>query len=80
MHFSVFVDRLVDDRQQPGAVQRQDMFVQIAIAALRAAFAAVTFEQTRNFAGPRHRRVQRACASEDISQAAIAKASASRSK
>jgi hypothetical protein len=54
MHFGIFVDRLVDDDQQPGAVQRQYMVVQIGIAALATAFAAVAFEHTRNVVGSAH--------------------------
>ena len=50
--FCIFVDRLIDDDQQPGAVQRQHMIVQIGIAALT--FAAVALEHTRNFAGFAH--------------------------
>jgi hypothetical protein len=55
MHLGIFVDRLIDDDQQPGAVQGQHMIVQIGIAALAAVFAAVAFEHTRNFVGSAHR-------------------------
>jgi len=54
MHFGIFVDRLVDDDQQPGAVQRQNMVVQIGIAALARAFAAEAFEHMRNFVRSAH--------------------------
>ena len=52
MHFGIFVDRLIDDDQQPGAMQRQHMIVQIGIAAL--ALGAVAFEHTRNFVRSAH--------------------------
>jgi hypothetical protein len=54
VHFGIFVDRLLDDDQQPGAVQRQHMVVQIGIAALAPAFAAIAFEHTRNFVRSAH--------------------------
>jgi hypothetical protein len=54
MHFGIFVDRLLDNDQQPGAVQREHMVVQIGIAALAAAFAAIAFEHTRNFVRSAH--------------------------
>jgi membrane-anchored protein YejM (alkaline phosphatase superfamily) len=60
MHFGVFIDRLVDDDQQAGTVKRQDMFMQIEVAALVTALAAIAFQhlrngKRRNFAGRRHR-------------------------
>ena len=58
MHFGIFVDRLVDDDQQAGAMQRQNMVVQIGIAAL-ASFAAVAFELARNFTRPAHTNLAR---------------------
>jgi membrane-anchored protein YejM (alkaline phosphatase superfamily) len=50
----IFVDRLVDDDQQAGAMQRQNMVMQIAIPAVVAIFAAVAFEHTRNVVRPAH--------------------------